>query len=621
MTIKTVDFKLPALPRRGFLWALFLLAFHLTSFSVMAQKPKSPTMLSVAEILSNYGLDTLMVNDTSYVLDFLESQPQDYLELTNYCVSLRTKVQQAVNSIENDYPHRDNLVWLDSNTVLSDYSIYEYRLRRLADLLGKMSIRYSRLEQQRIEAEKEAARQRAIEEAARQQRQRDSEAADLRNNIDLHHRYIISACDGAGIKDKNRLKELKDLYYSYLMVYNKYDLSTGHATPESIVQLDELNSFQNDLIENVLGPNSLPSQIENFKNQLKVRCDKDDSEVFRSYSRMFRQTSVPVSFADVNEYGNYISTLQTIINVQNRYLQTLDLRATIESETDKIIQLFGKKYRDVVNSYKEVLRSINLVPAFTNNAESINFIHNLEDFVTAQHRYQDLYPLFEDISSRSDTILKGVDSKFRDVVSSYRDVQSSLVPMPSFKNALEADHYEEQLAEVVKVQRYYLQVIEKRHEIEQNDDTLMNSRKVDKVLYNGYRLLRKQADLQPTFSTPERGNSFIALLNSHIEMQRLCKQIVQKRRTIDSYDQKISDKVSPYRNIGKAYSRMMKAYDDFGEIANTEDLRRYSRQCDVVVQVQEAFLKLLSSDLVSSTDTQLKRETDIEKIKAAIGFK
>ena len=56
----------------------------------------------------------------------------------------------------------------------------------------------------------------------------------MRSNIDLHHRSIIQACDGAGIKDKARLKELKDLYYSYLMVYNKYDLSTGHATTESI---------------------------------------------------------------------------------------------------------------------------------------------------------------------------------------------------------------------------------------------------------------------------------------------------------------------------------------------------------------------------------------------------
>ena len=140
-------------------------------------------VISVADILPNYGLDTLMVNDTSYVIDYLSSQPQDYVALTNYCVSIRTKATSVINSIENDYDHRDSLIWIDSSTVLSDYNIYEYRLRRLADFMGRQSIRYSRLEQQRVEAEKEAARRRAIEEAERQQRERDKEAADLRSRI------------------------------------------------------------------------------------------------------------------------------------------------------------------------------------------------------------------------------------------------------------------------------------------------------------------------------------------------------------------------------------------------------------------------------------------------------
>ena len=586
-----------------------------------AQKPKSPTVISVGDILSNYGLDSAMVNDTAKVMEYLSQEPQDYVVLTNYCVEVRTKALNVINSIENDYVHRDNLIWIDTSTLLGDYDIYEYRLRRYADLMGRMSIRYSRLEQQRVEAEKEAARKRAAEEAERQQQERDKEAADLRGSIDLHHRAIITACDGTGIRDKNRLKELKDLYYSYLMVYNKYDLSTGHATQETILQLDELNSFQNDLLENVLGPNSMPSQIENFKNQLKVRCDKDNSDVFRSYSKVFKQTSVPISFADVREYGDYISRMQTIINIQNRYMQTLDLRATIKSGTDNIVQLYGKKYREVVNSYKEVAKGYDIPPSFTGNAESINYIRGLEDFVAAQQRYIDDYTLLEDISIRSDSILNGKDNKFRDVVLAYRELQSSLVPVPSFRNLEEAAHYEEQLAEVVRVQKCYQDVIALRHQIERNDDTLMSVRKIDKVVYNGYRLFRKQTDLQPSFSTVERGRSFIVSLNSHIEMQELCLSIVQKRKTINANGEKISSKATYFRNIGKAYSRMFKAYDDMSEIANIEDLRRYSRQCESIIEMQEAFIKLLASDYARSSDSQLKRETDIGKIKAAVGLK
>lgn len=606
---------------------LLILLCMLSVGALQAQKPrkasapkKTPTVVSVAEILPNYGLDTAMVNDTAYVIDYLESQPQDYVVLTNYCVGVRTKAQQAINSIENDYVHRDSLIWIDSNTVLSDYDIFEFRLRRLADLMGRMSIRYSRLEQQRVEAEKEAARQRAIEEAARQQRERDQEAGVLLSSIDIHHRAIITACDGVGIKDKVKLKELKDLYYSYLMVYNKYDLSMSHATKESLAQLDELNSFQNDLLENVLGANSLPSQIENFKNVLKIRCDRENSDVYRSYSRVFRQTSVPISFANVSEYGDYINRLQTIINVQNRYLQTLELRAAINAGSDRIVQLYGKKYREVVNSYKDVARSMNMVPDFTTNAESINFIQHLEEFIAAQQRYEENYTVLEDISIRSDSILNGHDSKFRDITMAYREVQSSLVPVPTFKTLGEAAHYEEQLAEVIRVQQCYLQAIRLRHVIEKNDDSLMSVRKVDRMVYNGYRLFRKQADLQPNFSTFERGESFLSMLDAHIELQQFCLATVQKRRQITANDDKIDNKASSFRNIAKAYSRMMKVYDDSDEIANTEDLRRYSRQCDAVIKMQEAFLKLLSSDLASNSDLQLKRETDIGKIKAVIGL-
>lgn len=594
----------------------------LTPLALMAQRPskKTPVVMSVGEILPNYGLDTAIVNDTAAAVEFVESQNGNYVELTNLCVSLRTKAQQAISSIENDYPHRDSLVWIDSNTVLADYPIFEYRLRRLADLMGRMSIKYSRLEQQRVEAEKEAARLRAIEEARRRQEARDKQAADLKGNIDRHHRTIISACDGAGITDKVKLKTLKDLYYSYLMVYNKYDLSTTHATDESISQLDELNSFQNDLIENVLGENSLPSQIDGFKARLKVRCEKENSDVLRSYSRVFKQTSVPVSFADVKEYESYINRLRTVINVQERYMQTLDLRAAIAKGNESIVSLYGKKYRDVVNSYKEVVRNLDQVPAFTTNAESLNFIQNLEDFIEAQQLYMEDYALLEEITLRSDSILSGRLGNFRDVTAAYRDIQPSLVPVPSFKDKEGAARYESQLDEVMKVQQCYMNVFALRNDIERNDDSLNAARKVDRTLTNGYRLLRKQNDITPNFSTVERGNSFLAVLNNHIEMQALCLNTLRKLRMMERNEERIESKDIPFRNIQKAYSRMIKAYQGVDEITNNEDLRRYSRQCDRILAMQEAFLNVIAGELASDTDNKLRRESDIEKIRLIIGI-
>lgn len=596
--------------------------------AAFAQRPgktpaKTPTLLSVADIAGNYGLDTAWINDTAGIMRYLDEQPQDYVELTNFCVSVRTKAQKMLSSLENDYPFRDSLIWIDSNTVISDYSVYEFRLRRLADLMGKMSIRYSRLEQQRIEAEKEAARQRAIEEARRQQEERNRIASDLRSNIELHHRAIITACDGAGISDKAKLKELKDLYYSYLMVYNKYDLSTGNATNESINRLDELNSFQNDLLENVVGQNSLPYQIENFKNVLKMRCEKDNGDVYRSYTKVFKHTSVPVSFADVKEYEEYVNRMRTVINVQQRYLQTLDLRATIASGTEAINTQYGKKYKQVLSSYRDVYRGLNTLPAFTTNAESVLFIESLEDFVAAQQRYIDFFSEMEEITTRGDTIKnRGINRgrELYDVVVAYRDIEGSLLPIPSFSTTEGADLYEAQLEEVRKVQQCYLEVLDLREVIARNDDTITSAKKLDRTLANGYRLLRRQVDLKPNFSAVERGRSFIDMLRTYIELQQLCVTTMHKLEHIRSNAQQITSKDSPYRNIGKAYSRMEKAYSGIDEITNAEDLRRYSRQCDYILEMQDAFFALLRSQTVADADAKLKKDNGIDKIKLIVGL-
>ena len=599
--------------------SLLVFSFYVFCPSTQAQ---GPTVLSMRDLLSNYGLDSSWVDDTAGAVRYLDEQPQDFVALTNLCVSIRTKAQKALKSIENDYQFRDSLIWIDSNTVLGDYPIYEYRLRRLAEFMGRMSIKYSRLEQQRIEAEKEAARQRAIEEARRQQEERDRIADDLRANIELHHRAIITACDGVGITNKSKLKELQDLYYSYLMVYNKYDLSPGSASNESIARLDELNAFQNDMLENVLGQNSLPYQIENFKNVLKVRCEGGNSDVYRSYSKVFKHTSVPVSFADVKEYEDYVNRLRTITTIQARYLQTIELRATIASGNEAIAARYGKKYRDAVSSYKDVLATINQLPSFTTNAESLNFIKSLEDFIEAQQIYLDDYSALEDISSRGDSIIRSSQSsRFHDIVDAYRSIEGSLRPIPKFRDAQEAVIYEQQLEDVKQVQQCYLTVIKMRDAIARNEDSITEARKLDRILYNGYRLLRRQVDLRPSFTTVERGRSFIDMLRQHIEMQELCLSTMNRINAINNNEDYITNKDNRLRNIAKAYQRIVKAYHGVDEITNSEDLRRYSRQCDRILEMQQAFIKTMQGPTAAESDNKLRRENDIEKIRLVVGLK
>lgn len=606
----------PARWRRLICISLFLIS----PFFFFNSQAQSPTVLSVRDLLPNYGLQPEIVDDTAALMDYLDSQPQDYVALTNLCVSLRTKAQRAVSSLENDYDKHDDMVWLDSVTVLADYSIYEYRLRRLADLAARMSIRYSRLEQQRIEAEREAARQRAIEEARRQQEERDRMADNLRANIELHNRAILNATLGNGITDKTKLKELKDIYYSYLMVYNKYDLTPGHATDDIIMRLDELNSFQNDILENVLGENSLLYQIENFKNVLKMRCESSNNDVYRSYTRVFKRTSVPVSFADVSEYSDYINRLQTVVQVQQRYLQTLELRATIAAGSDAIAARYGKKYRDALNTYRDVLATVNQLPAFTTNAESLLFIHSLEEFIEAQQVYLDDYAALEELSARADSIMSGSQARFRDVAEAYRNIEPMLRVVPAFKDASGAALFDARIEEVRRVQQCYMRVITLRNRIADNDDSLNAARKLSRTLATGYRDLRRAAVLQPQFYSVERGEAFIAQLEGFLETQQLCLNIMDKLRVIDANERTITGKDNTYRNIARAYQTIEKAYNGMTEIVSTDDLRRYNMQCDNTIEMQQAFIKTMHSPTAEDCDKLLRRETDVKKIKLAVGL-
>lgn len=594
-----------------------LLLSLLAAGSLHAQ---APIVLSVADVLDTYGLDSALVADTANAMAHLDSLPQDYVALTNLCVSLRTKAQHAISSLENDYRRSDSLIWIDSNVVVADYAIYGYRLRAFADLMGRQSIRFARLEQQRVEQEKEAARQRAIEEQQRQQAERNREAETLKQAIDHHHRAIISACDGHGITDKIKLKELKDLYYSYLMVYNKYDLATSNASPRLLSQLDELNNFQNDLLDNILGNNSLPSQIENFKNILKARCEKENTDIFRSYSRVFKQTSVPISFADLKEYADYTSRLRSIIAVQQRYMQTIDLRSVINQNSDNIQRLYSKKYRDVANAYKETSRSVNTLPAFTTHAESISFIKNLEEFIEAQQVYIESYDTLEAITHLSDTIVATSQSAFRDVAAAYRDLKPALLPIPSFKNPRDAEVYLQQLQQVRAIQKQYLRVIDLRDSIRINQDSINAHRRTDRTLWLGCRQLQEQIQLTPSFTTTERGEAFIASLASHVANQQLALRTFERRTTINANANKITGKSNPYRNIAKAYQRMEKGYEGISDIVTLDDLRRYNRQCDAIDEMQQAFLRLIQSDIAADSDNKLRRETDLSKIRIILGL-
>ena len=133
--------------------------------------------------------------------------------------------------------------------------------------------------------------------------------------------------------------------------------------------------------------------------------------------------------------------------------------------------------------------------------------------------------------------------------------------------------------------------------------------------------MRRQVDLRPSFTTVERGRSFIDMLRQHIEMQELCLSTMNRINAINNNEDYITNKDNRLRNIAKAYQRIVKAYHGVDEITNSEDLRRYSRQCDRILEMQQAFIKTMQGPTAAESDNKLRRENDIEKIRLVVGLK
>ena len=583
-------------------------------------KAQHVIMLSVRDLAANYKLDSAYFSDTTPIINYLNSLPNaDYPTLSAECNEIRNRVQSLLTSLSTEYERRDSLVWLDTNIAVSDFGVYELRLRNLVDYLSGLSARYVNLEKERIETEKRIARERAEAELRRQQQARNTRAANLREEIDMHHRSIGAACDGIGETNKAKVKELKDLHYAYLIVYNKYDLSEGQATDESIAQLEELSNFQNDLLVNCLGSDSYTSQIDNFKNVLKARCSKQNNDIYKSYSRVFKQTRVPISFANVEEYESYTNRLKAVIAIQNRYLQTIELREQIQSGEAAINAAYGKKYRDVVKSYAEAASNVDMVPSFTGSTESLQFIGNLEEFIEVQQIYVDNFQRLDDIRMRHDSSLKGHPERFADVVSAYREILPSLNTTPSFVNLVGARNYDDRLSEVELIQQCYIDVAERRSTIARNDKTITDGKKLDGRLYSGYRSIRKVTNLSPSFSSYERGRVFLGQLDEYISIQDRCINVLDIQDSIRAGETAINGHDHKYRNITKAYSRVAKSYRAITEIASTEDLRRYERECQLLLRIQNYFVEAISSPAGADIDSRLNKVKDVDKILLIVG--
>lgn len=558
--------------------------------------------MSVKELAPDFNIRPQFLDDTIYIVRYLDSLNGTNASLTDTCVTLNAKLMAMENVLKYDYRHDHDTVWINATHYLEDYKVYVRRIHRISQFV---------LDRAHYYIEREHIRQDNLQQSALNLR---------KDSIDRQHRTIVNACEGIGINDKDRKKELKDIFYAYLSVYNRYDFSMKRSDSLYLLSLDQFSKFQQDLIEDLLSSNNYTAKIYNFANTLKVRCGHTHTEVLRSYQRAFRQPTPDISFSSINEYYSYVAALKNIIQIQNSYLTVVDLREQITSTSKRIINLYYARSREVANTYEQVTSTINMVPAFNNLYDAYEFVSYLKEFIQVQECYIQDFNRLNRIQIQGDSLVDRCSFKYVDVAKAYKHAREVNPMTPRYQSLDDAVRFSREMDRFETMQLQFDSVLQLRQELNDLKDSINKGWMQHLTLYNGFNSIRKQFALTPTFIDVDGGTEFIGQLIAYRAMENRCLEAIEMHEQYKLLDNQLVPKLSPYRNIRKAYSLLNETYLTIKFINHFTELNIYMRQLDAFITVQETIMDITSGNDAPIIESRLEGVKEIDKIEKILGL-
>ncbi len=560
-----------------------------------------PIPVSVKELATDFGIRPIFLDDTFHVARYLDSLNGANSDMTDTCVTLNAKLMTMTNVMLYDYRHNNDTVWIDATHYIEDYQIYTQRI----NILSKYVL--------------DRAHQYIDQEHIRQDNIQQNALNLCRDTISRQHRTILNSCEGIGISDKIRKKELKDIYYAYLSVYNRYDFSMKRSDSAYLASLQEFSNFQKNLIDNILSNSGYTIKINNFVNTLKVRCENRHPDVLRSYQRTFRQPTPEINFASIKGYYEYISRLEAIMEVQNSYMEAVDLREQIDATGKRIYSLYSSKSREEAKTYQQVAATVNTVPSFNTLTDAEAFIQRLQEFTQVQACYIQDFNRLSQIQMHGDSIVKRCGMKYSEVAKAYKQISSVNSMSPNYMSlddaarfGLEMDHFE-------LLQRQYDSIIVLRQQIDRYKDTISKGWIKHRIIHNGFQNICKQFVFTPTFIDATGGSEFIDQLIDCRDIGITCINSMHLADQSKQLGDRIDAAMKPYSNIRKAYNMLEDVYMSTQSINHISDLTIYMQQLEAFISVQGSVWGKLETD-AANTNNQLKGVKEINKMEIILGL-
>lgn len=578
--------------------------FLVLEFYLLLLAPASAQVQgSVRQLAPRYGIPPQILDDTLQLHEYLGKLSADNHALTDTCVTLNARLTTLSIALQHEYTRRGDTLWISPDTFAVDYRTYLQRIPQLSTIALRYAYHYIQ-------------RQTYVDDSIQH-----STLNMLLDTIRQNHNRIIATCDGTGVRDKAQQKQLKDIYYAYLSVYNRNDLSPNRNDTSHFTSLRHFCHFQKDLYDDLLAPDNIPFRIADFTNTLRQRCGRNHLDILRSYQRSFRQTADPIDFSTIRQYYDYIERQLAILQWQNAYIRTVDLREQMDSNSKVITALYARHNRQAAETYKQVLSTVSTLPTFTSNEEAQAFISALSDFVNiVQQSYIHDNDYLQAITRHGDSIIRVSSRRHSDIAKAYRNLSQNFNLTPAYRTAEQADLFRHNIHVMQTLQRQYDTILLYRQLLENRRDSISSNWTSHLAIYNGYQNIRKRYSEPPSFTTPAEGARYIATMEEHLALQRLCLTAIQRQLVFQGLEQQAHNLTRSYRHIRKAYDILKKQYITTRTIVTSDDLLLYDQQYILFEPIQRAVISAALAPDAPATNNRLKSLEDTRKIQLILGL-
>ncbi len=594
-----------------------LVTILLFSFGV-CNRASAQTVLPCTFLAASYGLDSTLVVDSTRLDSWLNEQADTtYANLSLQCSLLNTKVQHMQNSLRGSYDIKNDTLWLDSTACIVDHGPFFAKLDALSQSLLQRGEWYDQLEQQRI-----IEAQRAAEEAARakvlaEQQARNDSAIMIKAHLEESHNRIGDMCDGIGVSDRTQQKRLKDIYYSYLSVYNQYDLSLTQPTTQQLSILEELSALQMHIIDSVLSPNSYHARIAQFPAHLRQHSSSGHKEVYKSYQRNMRNVEVPIHFNSISEYNRFVQMLKDVLTVQHLYIETVDKREEIVRNSTAVLKHASKR-SEVQDSYKEALALVDQVPVFISIKEGEEFVQHLCFFTEVQGRYILAIDHLDSIDARGRRLVKQC-KEYKDLTTAYKELCEVYDFTASFSTLEGADFFEKTLDDFEVLQDTYIHLLSLRQCIDRQDKQLKDN-SLPRDVKSGYQKIKKLTKFKPDFTNVPQSVLFVENMNTFIAMQQQMLLIEEKQQAIENNLKQLKTMSKANAAIVKAYHMLRDEAEQKFEILSLDDLEAYIRYQERQLNLQGRFMEAIQSPERADYNRRLEGVRSSEKVHAIMNI-